>query len=80
MALVISNSGGGWTISDSGGTSAAAPFWAGVKFPPQVFTGYQASRDWDPSPARVTSDAQVLVPLVGRNASRACVNRGGESG
>jgi hypothetical protein len=30
MALVISNSAGGYTISDSGGTSAAAPLWAGV--------------------------------------------------
>jgi subtilase family serine protease len=30
MALVISNGKGGYTISDSGGTSAAAPFWAGV--------------------------------------------------
>jgi subtilase family serine protease len=30
MALVISNGTGGYTISDSGGTSAAAPLWAGV--------------------------------------------------
>jgi subtilase family serine protease len=30
MALVISTGSGGYTISDSGGTSAAAPFWAGV--------------------------------------------------
>jgi subtilase family serine protease len=30
MALVISNGSGGYTIRDSGGTSAATPFWAGV--------------------------------------------------
>jgi subtilase family serine protease len=30
MALVISNGAGGYTISDSGGTSAAAPLWPGV--------------------------------------------------
>ena len=30
MALVISNGSGGYTISNSGGTSATAPFWAGV--------------------------------------------------
>jgi subtilase family serine protease len=30
MALVISNGSGGYVVSDSGGTSAAAPFWAGV--------------------------------------------------
>ncbi len=30
MALVISTGGDGYTIRDSGGTSAAAPLWAGV--------------------------------------------------
>jgi subtilase family serine protease len=30
MALVISNGRGGYIISDSGGTSAATPFWAAV--------------------------------------------------
>jgi subtilase family serine protease len=30
MALVISTGSGGYTVSDSGGTSAAAPFWASV--------------------------------------------------
>ena len=30
MALVISTGGDGYTIRDSGGTSAAAPMWAGV--------------------------------------------------
>jgi subtilase family serine protease len=30
MALVISNGSGGYTIRDSGGTSAATPFWAGL--------------------------------------------------
>jgi subtilase family serine protease len=30
MALVISNGSGGYTIRNSGGTSAAAPFWAGL--------------------------------------------------
>ena len=30
MALVISTGGGHYTISNSGGTSATAPFWAGL--------------------------------------------------
>ena len=30
MALVISNGSGGYIVSNSGGTSATAPFWAGV--------------------------------------------------
>ena len=30
MALVLSNGSGGYTIRNSGGTSAAAPFWAGL--------------------------------------------------
>ncbi len=112
MALVISNGSGGYTISDSGGTSAATPFWAGVialadqyaghdlgfvnpalyriastafyrtafhdvtagsntvKFPPQVFTGYQAARGWDPVTGLGSPDGQVLVPLLARCASR----------
>jgi subtilase family serine protease len=112
MALVISNGSGGYTVSDSGGTSAATPFWAGVialadqyarhdlgfvnpalygiastawyrtafhdvttgsntvKFPPQVFTGYQATRSWDPVTGLGSPDAQVLVPLLARYAPR----------
>jgi subtilase family serine protease len=112
MALVISNGSGGYTIRDSGGTSAATPLWAGVvaladqygrhdlgfvnpalyriastalyraalhdvttgnntvQFPPQTFTGYQAARGWDPVTGLGSPDAQVLVPLLARNASR----------
>jgi subtilase family serine protease len=110
MALVIST-GGGYAISNSGGTSAATPFWAAVialadqyaghklgfvnpalyriagtapgltafhdvtkgnntvTFPPQVFTGYRASRGWDPVTGLGSPDAQVLVPLLGRSTS-----------
>lgn len=112
MALVISNGSGGYTIRDSGGTSAATPFWAGVialadqfaghdlgfvnpalyriagtaryrtafhdittgnntvEFPPQVFTGYQAAPGWDAVTGLGSPDAQVLVPLLARYASR----------
>jgi subtilase family serine protease len=110
MALVIST-GSGYTISDSGGTSAATPFWAAVialadqyaghklgfvnpalyriagaapgraafhdvtkgnntvTFPPQVFTGYRASRGWDAVTGLGSPDAQVLVPLLARYTS-----------
>jgi subtilase family serine protease len=112
MALVISNGSGGYTIRNSGGTSATAPFWAGmialadqyaghdlgfvnpalyriastalyrtafhdittgnntVEFPAQTFTGYQATRGWDPVTGLGSPDAQVLVPLLARYASR----------
>jgi subtilase family serine protease len=112
MALVISNGSGGYTITGSGGTSAAAPFWAGlialadqyaghdlglvnpalyriastalyrtafhdittgnntVEFPPQVFTGSQATPGWDSVTGLGSPDAQVLVPLLARYASR----------
>jgi subtilase family serine protease len=112
MALVISNGSGGYTIRDSGGTSAATPFWAGVialadqdaghdlgfvnpalyriastpllrtafhdvtkgnntvEFPPRTFTGYQATRGWDAVTGLGSPDAQVLVPLLARYASR----------
>jgi subtilase family serine protease len=111
MALVISNGSGGYTIRDSGGTSAATPFWAAVialadqyaghdlglvnpalyriasgplyrtafhdittgnnnvDFPPQVFTGYQATRGWDPVTGLGSPNAQVLIPLLARRAA-----------
>jgi subtilase family serine protease len=112
MALVISNGSGGYVIRNSGGTSAATPFWAGVialadqdaghdlgfvnpalyrvassplyrtafhdvttgnntaEFPPLTFAGYRAARGWDPVTGLGTPDAQVLVPLLARYASR----------
>jgi hypothetical protein len=51
-----------------------------LRFPPQVFTGYQAARGWDPVTGLGSPDAQVLVPLLARNESRADVNRSGEFG
>jgi hypothetical protein len=41
-----------------------------VEFSPQTFTGYQATRGWDPVTGLGSPDVQVLVPLLARYASR----------
>jgi subtilase family serine protease len=40
-----------------------------VEFPPQAFTGYQATRGWNPVTGLGSPDAQVLVPLLARYAA-----------
>jgi subtilase family serine protease len=41
-----------------------------VEFPPRTFTGYQATRGWDAVTGLGSPDAQVLIPLLARYASR----------
>jgi subtilase family serine protease len=111
MALVFSAPGGSQVLLGAGGTSAAAPFWAGlialadqeagrplgfvnpaiyrIAQSPQyhqafhdittgtntvtlggtTITGYQAGLGWDPVTGWGTPDAQVLIPLLARDAS-----------
>jgi subtilase family serine protease len=109
--VVTSNTGGGYTISGHGGTSASAPLWAGIialadqyakrrlgfvnpaiyqiarsthyhqafhditagpantaEFPTGTITGYRASPGWDPVTGWGSPNAEVLVPLLARNA------------
>ena len=40
-----------------------------VKFPPQVFAGYRATRGWDAVTGLGSPDAQVLIPLLARYTS-----------
>jgi subtilase family serine protease len=111
--VVTGTSGGRYTISVHGGTSASAPTWAGIialadqyagrylgfvnpaiyqiarssryhealhditagpantaKFPHGTITGYQAGPGWDPVTGWGSPDAEVLVPLLSRDASR----------
>jgi subtilase family serine protease len=112
MALVFSAPDGGEVLVGAGGTSAAAPFWAGlialadqeaghalgfvnpaiyrIARSPQyhkafhdittgsntvslkgvTITGYQAGPGWDPVTGWGTPDAQVLIPLLARDASQ----------
>ena len=39
-----------------------------VQFPPKTITGYQAAPGWDPVTGWGSPDAQVLIPLLARNA------------
>ena len=39
-----------------------------VEFPPRTITGYQAAPGWDPVTGWGSPDAQVLVPLLARDA------------
>jgi subtilase family serine protease len=41
-----------------------------VQFPPTTITGYQATPGWDPVTGWGTPNAQVLIPLLARYASR----------
>src|ERR1700733_13706916 len=41
-----------------------------VKFPPVTVTGYRAALGWDPVTGWGSPDAQVLIPLLARYASR----------
>jgi subtilase family serine protease len=110
MALAFGAPGGGDEFVGAGGTSAAAPFWAGlialadqkaghplgfvnpaiyriaqsplyhkafhdittgnntVSLNGVTITGYQAGAGWDPVTGWGTPDAQVLVPLLARDA------------
>lgn len=110
MALVFSAPAGGEVLIGAGGTSAAAPFWAGlialadqeaghplgfvnpaiyrIAQGPQyhqafhdittgnntvtvhgaTVAGYEAGPGWDPVTGWGTPDAQVLVPLLARDA------------
>jgi subtilase family serine protease len=110
--VVTGTTGGSYTISGHGGTSASAPAWAGiialadqyakhhlgfvnpaiyqiagrsqyheafhditvgnntVQFPPETITGYRASPGWDPVTGWGSPNAEVLVPLLARDASR----------
>ena len=113
LPVVTSNAGGGYTISEHGGTSASAPIWAGIialadqyagrhlgfvnpaiyqiarsphyhqafhdittgntntaEFPHGTITGYRAGPGWDPVTGWGSPNAQVLVPLLARYASR----------
>jgi subtilase family serine protease len=113
LPVVTSDTGGGYTISEHGGTSASAPIWAGMialadqyagrhlgfvnpaiyqiarsshyhqafhditagnantaKFPHGTITGYRAGPGWDPVTGWGSPNAQVLVPLLARYASR----------
>jgi subtilase family serine protease len=112
MALAFSAPGGGDEFVGAGGTSAAAPFWAGlialadqeaghplgfvnpaiyrIAKSPQyheafhdtttgsntvslngvTITGYQAGTGWDPVTGWGTPYAQVLIPLLAREASQ----------
>jgi subtilase family serine protease len=112
MALAFSAPGAGDELIGAGGTSAAAPFWAGlialadqeaghplgfvnpaiyriargplyhkafhdittgnntVSLNGVTITGYRAGTGWDPASGWGTPDAQVLVPLLAREASR----------
>lgn len=109
MALIVATSTNGYTIRNSGGTSAAAPLWAGVialadqyahhhlgfvnpaiyhigetstqafhdvptgdnsvSFPPHTITGYRATPGWNPIAGWGSPNANVLVPLLARDAS-----------
>jgi subtilase family serine protease len=108
--VVTSSAGGGYTISGHGGTSAAAPTWAGIialadqyakrhlgfvnpaiyqiarspqyhqafhditvgnntaEFPNETITGYRAGPGWDPVTGWGSPNAEVLVPLLARDA------------
>ena len=112
MALAFSAPGGGQVLIGAGGTSAAAPFWAGlialadqqaghalgfvnpaiyriaqsplyhkafhdittgnntVSLNGVTITGYQAGTGWDPVTGWGTPDAEVLIPLLARDASQ----------
>jgi subtilase family serine protease len=41
-----------------------------VRFPPKTITGYQAAPGWDPVTGLGSPNAQVLIPLLARYASR----------
>jgi subtilase family serine protease len=41
-----------------------------VRFPPKTFTGYQAAPGWDPVTGWGSPDAQLLIPLLARYATR----------
>jgi subtilase family serine protease len=111
MALVVSD-GRGYTIRNSGGTSASAPLWAGLialadqyagrhlgfvnppiyrigrsafyrkafhdittgtnepSFPGKTINGYKAAPGWDPVTGWGSPNAQVLIPLLARDAKR----------
>ena len=108
---MTSDGSGSDTISGHGGTSAAAPTWAGIialadqyakrhlgfvnpaiyqiargsrydqafhditagnntaEFHQGTITGYQAGPGWDPVTGWGTPNAEVLVPLLARDAS-----------
>jgi len=110
--VVTSGGSGSYTISGHGGTSAAAPIWAGIialadqyakrhlgfvnpaiyqiargsqydqafhditagnntaEFHQGTITGYQAGAGWDPVTGWGSPNAEVLVPLLARYASR----------
>ncbi len=110
--VVTADGGGRYTISGHGGTSAAAPTWAGIvaladqyahrhlgfinpaiyqiahsshygeafhditvgnntaEFPHVTITGYQAGPGWDPVTGWGSPNAEALVPLLARYASR----------
>ena len=110
--VVTSDGSGSYTISGHGGTSAAAPTWAGIialadqyakrhlgfvnpaiyqiargsqydqafhditagnntaEFHQGTITGYQAGPGWDPVTGWGSPNAEVLVPLLARDASR----------
>ena len=110
--VVTSEGSGRYTISGHGGTSAAAPTWAGiialadqyakqhlgfvnpaiyqiargpqynqafhdittgnntVEFQQGTITGYEAGPGWDPVTGWGSPNAEVLVPLLARDASR----------
>jgi subtilase family serine protease len=110
--VVTSEGSGRYTISGHGGTSAAAPTWAGIialadqyakqhlgfvnpavyqiargaqygqafhdittgnntaEFHQGTITGYQAGPGWDPVTGWGSPNAEVLVPLLARDASR----------
>jgi subtilase family serine protease len=111
--VVTTNTGGSYTISAHGGTSASAPLWAGIialanqyagrhlgfvnpaiyqiarspsyhqafhdittgksntaEFPHGTIPGYRAGPGWDPATGWGSPNAEKLVPLLARYASR----------
>lgn len=112
LAFVFAAPGGAYALLGEGGTSAAAPFWAGLValadqeaghplgvINPAIYriargpeyhkafhdvttgnntvvvgrsriTGYRAGRGWDPVTGWGSPDAEVLVPLLARDASK----------